>query len=696
MLTATRLTAADWSWGKLNEQPITLSFRFGTDGLIKNYIHENEHSWALEDGILRIFNAAGALTWQFDIMFDSNGQLILISTYHNDIHWRPFFCLIEQPGSGDMPRQQGPAAAEPFRLIIWDLDETFWHGTLSEGPVTFIQSNIDLVRTLNARGIINSICSKNHFGDVKTVMEENGLWDEFVFPEIAFAPKGQMIQRIIENVQLRPETILFIDDNETNLGEAQFYTPKLNIAGPDVIATIAADPRFAGKPDPEKSRLARYKVLEKKATEQAAAGADNEQFLRDCQIRISFHTDIEAQFPRIHDLVNRTNQLNFTKNRWPEDPALALAAYRQECLLDFDSHGGYIKIADRFGSYGICGYYFVIRDVCRHFLFSCRGMNMGVEQFVWNRIKRPQVPVQGDVVSTLDKPVDWITVVPDAEAESAGALHNRTICIRGACDMSMTSNFLRIKVNTLEELTYAWEGWEICSLPRIIALHEEILTPENQSIINQLPGMPPGRFDSDILAGTSDAYVLSFSQESFHGLYRAKSTGMIIPMGHFSLGHMRNEKLDYTSIPYSEIETAGAPGITKAQWDFFLSEFEFLGGFNEKLFLSDIFRVFTLLFMHGKPVIIIGLNQAAGTDRYILDFFANINRSVEPLARQFGFDYIDVNEFVKTEDDLAPDGVRGGAHFARHVYAKIAEAILARLDTRMPQDQPTTNEHAPA
>jgi hypothetical protein len=306
------------------------------------------------------------------------------------------------------------------------------------------------------------------------------------------------------------------------------------------------------------------------------------------------------------------------------------------------------------------------------------------------------VPVQGDVVSTLDKPVDWITVVPDAEAESPGTLHNKTICIRGACDMSMTSNFLRTKVNTLEELTYAWEGWEICSLPRIVAVHEEIQTPENQFIISRLPGMPPGRYESDILAGKSDAYVLSFSQESFHGLYRAKATGLIIPMGHFSLGHMRNEKLDYTSLPYSEIEKSGAPGITKDQWDFFLSEFEFLGGFNEKLFLSDILRVFTLLYMHGKPVIIIGLNQAVGTDGYILNFFANINRAVEPLARQFGFDYIDVNEFVLTEDDLAADGVRGGAHFARHVYAKLAEAILARLDGKMTQNGPITNEYAPA
>jgi hypothetical protein len=252
--------------------------------------------------------------------------------------------------------------------------------------------------------------------------------------------------------------------------------------------------------------------------------------------------------------------------------------------------------------------------------------------------------------------------------------------------MSMTSNFLRTRATTIEELTFAWEGWEICSLPRIIALHDELQNPANQSIISRLPGMPPNRFSSAIITGEADAYVLSFSQESFHGLYKSRSTGMILPMGHFSLFHMAEPKADYTRLAYGDI-ASNIIGISEAQWEFFRSEFDFIGGFNDALFLSDLSHVFTRLQDHGKPVIIIGLNDSVGTDHRILGFFANINRHVKPLARQFNFDYIDVNAFIKTEDDLAPDGMRGGAHFARNIYAKIAETILDRLDakTTMPE-----------
>ena len=28
-------------------------------------------------------------------------------------------------------------SAEPVRLAVWDLDKTFWKGTLSEGGITF-------------------------------------------------------------------------------------------------------------------------------------------------------------------------------------------------------------------------------------------------------------------------------------------------------------------------------------------------------------------------------------------------------------------------------------------------------------------------------------------------------------------------------------------------------------------------------
>ncbi len=49
---------------------------------------------------------------------------------------------------------------EKIKLIVWDLDDTFWSGTLSEGDVVVPEQNINLIRRLTDIGIVNSICSK--------------------------------------------------------------------------------------------------------------------------------------------------------------------------------------------------------------------------------------------------------------------------------------------------------------------------------------------------------------------------------------------------------------------------------------------------------------------------------------------------------------------------------------------------------
>ena len=116
---------------------------------------------------------------------------------------------------------------EKIKLVIWDLDETFWRGVLSEGEVDVPAENVQLVKRLTDVGIINSICSKNDYEEVQKKMLELGIWDYFVFSSIDWNPKGARIQQLISDMQLRPVNVLFIDDNPSNLEEARFFSPEL-------------------------------------------------------------------------------------------------------------------------------------------------------------------------------------------------------------------------------------------------------------------------------------------------------------------------------------------------------------------------------------------------------------------------------------------------------------------------------------
>ncbi len=50
-------------------------------------------------------------------------------------------------------------ARERVRLVIWDLDETFWNGTLTEGGVSRNDTAVQTVIALARRGILSAICS---------------------------------------------------------------------------------------------------------------------------------------------------------------------------------------------------------------------------------------------------------------------------------------------------------------------------------------------------------------------------------------------------------------------------------------------------------------------------------------------------------------------------------------------------------
>lgn len=203
-----------------------------------------------------------------------------------------------------------------IKLVIWDLDDTFWRGTLAEGGATKDSRAIEVLMTLASRGIVSSICSKNAHAPARDLLESWGVWSHFVFPQIENGPKGEGVATILGLTNLRPENVLFIDDNPLNLEEAAYYSPKLMTAHPaDILPVLLDLPEAAGRPDPDLVQLSRYRLLEEKERHFASASLSRDEFLRQCDIRVGIDIDLAPHMDRIVDLLNKSNQLNFTKIR---------------------------------------------------------------------------------------------------------------------------------------------------------------------------------------------------------------------------------------------------------------------------------------------------------------------------------------------------------------------------------------------
>jgi FkbH-like protein len=339
---------------------------------------------------------------------------------------------------------RGGMIENKVKLVIWDLDETFWRGTLSEEGITPIPQNASRVVELAKRGIISSICSKNDYDQTKAKLIELGIWDHFVFPTISFNPKGKAIAEMIEGAALRAENVLFIDDNPMNLEEAKFFNPGIMTAHPgEVLEDLLDHPHLRGKPDPELTRLNQYRFLQRKVEERGASALSNEEFLRASNIRISIDYDVSANFDRIVDLVNRANQLNYTKIRLETPGDFDLFRKRLE---GFGFHAGCVRAVDDYGDYGVIGFFLLQRRALikrlHHFVFSCRTMNMGIEQFVYEMLDRPDIEVVGPVSYGLASHdgIDWIRVVDPNEKTMTGTGGARLVLV-GGCDLLQLASY---------------------------------------------------------------------------------------------------------------------------------------------------------------------------------------------------------------------------------------------------------------
>ncbi len=433
------------------------------------------------------------------------------------------------------------------KLVIWDLDETFWRGTLTEGGIAHVESNIEMVRELSKRGIINSICSKNDYEQAREKLSECGIWDHFVFPSISFNPKGKAIAEMIEGAALRPQNVLFLDDNPSNLEEAKFFNPGIMTANPvDVLENLLGHPSLAGKPDPELTRLKQYQFLQRKVEERDATALSNEDFLRASNIRVTIDYDIESNMDRILELINRTNQLNYTKKR-VETPE-QVAEFR-DYLNQFGIYAGCVNAVDNYGDYGMVGFFLGQQRPKKknlvHFVFSCRTMNMGIEQYVYEMLNRPEIDIVGPVsygLDTHDK-IDWINTGESGQ-DGAVARPNPKLLLLGGCDLLQLASYC--STDRLEFVNFAKEGERLRFDDPNFVLSDRALLRDCK-VIREFPWWTYEdalRFDEG--AASSDLIILSM-WPGMNDNYLRTTDGVMLKMNNKAV-----ERLIWKGVPWFE------------------------------------------------------------------------------------------------------------------------------------------------
>lgn len=273
---------------------------------------------------------------------------------------------------------------EKIKCVVWDLDNTLWDGTLLEDKaVSLSPQALRTIKTLDERGILQSIASKNDYSHAFKSLEQFGISEYFLYPQISWGPKSDAIATIVEKLNIGMDTVAFVDDQPFEIDEVRYSHPLVYCIHadqiPEMLAMECMQPRFVTEDSRVRRQLYQNDIMRNQAEDQFRG--PKEEFLETLNMRFSIRLAKESDLRRMEELTVRTHQLNSTGYTYSYEELNILILSPDYIVL-------VAELEDRYGPYGTIGLSVIeIKSKIWHIrllLMSCRTVSRGVGSILLN------------------------------------------------------------------------------------------------------------------------------------------------------------------------------------------------------------------------------------------------------------------------------------------------------------------------
>lgn len=302
---------------------------------------------------------------------------------------------------------------QKIKCLIWDLDNTLWNGVLLEDSRVLLRAGVtDVIKTLDGRGILQSVASKNSYEAAMAKLEEFGLNEFFLYPQINWNSKSSSIKAIVQEINIGMDAVAFIDDQDFELEEVNYTLPEVRLIHAEMLEHIPDMPEMTPRFITEDSKLRRlmYKGdIQRKHVEEVFEGPQ-EEFLASLQMKLTISPLGEGDLQRAEELTVRTHQLNSTGYTYSYEEL--------DKLRKSDRYKIFIAgLEDKYGTYGKIGLMLIEclpEEWCiKLLLMSCRVMSRGVGTILLNYImgcaQKAGVRLKADFVPNDRNRVMYVT-----------------------------------------------------------------------------------------------------------------------------------------------------------------------------------------------------------------------------------------------------------------------------------------------
>lgn len=262
---------------------------------------------------------------------------------------------------------------------------SYWGGHHHRG-----EAHADLqhaLKSLRNRGILLAIVSKNEeqvaLEAIRKHPEMVLQLEDFAAWRINWRDKAQNIIDLLTELNLGPQSAVFIDDNPAERARVKESLPEVLVPDwpqdPLLYPTALLSLRCFEMPSLSREDLARTTMYlsENKRRDLRKTVSSLEQWLARLATRIQVEELHPANLPRAAQLLNKTNQMNLSTRRMSESELMAWSKQKHHRLWT-------LRVADKFGDAGLTG--IVSLEIQEgqaqivDFVLSCRVLGRHVEE----------------------------------------------------------------------------------------------------------------------------------------------------------------------------------------------------------------------------------------------------------------------------------------------------------------------------
>lgn len=280
--------------------------------------------------------------------------------------------------------------------FVLDLDNTLWGGIVGDDGVEALEIGPEeaegqaylefqeYIKKYESYGIVLNVNSKNEYENaIAGLNHECGILrpEDFICIRANWLRKSENIKSISEELNILPESLVFVDDNPAERMEVEKEFPAIRAPEIDNVTNYIRMIDHSGFFEmtsysaDDVQRMQMYKDNQKRHEMQISC--DNyEEYLCSLQMQAEIKAFEPLHVARIAQLTNKSNQFNLTTKRYTVEDI-------EQVMCDKGTIGIYGRLRDCFGDNGIVSVVIAaIREKECHidlWLMSCRVLKRDME-----------------------------------------------------------------------------------------------------------------------------------------------------------------------------------------------------------------------------------------------------------------------------------------------------------------------------